>query len=148
MYVSSDGTRHDIGSADVNAYLHQIAGEEFTAKDFRTWAGTVLCALCLQAAEAASSETAAKRVVAAAIKEVSERLGNTPAVCRKCYVHPTVLGSYLDGSLHDGISRVVSEAAEPPPSDSATLTPEETAVLRFLRERLTSPAQETQKKAA
>ena len=99
QYTDDAGERHSIDSSDVNDYLHSLTGEHFTAKDFRTWAGTVLAALALQEFEAFGSETQARRNVTAAIKEVSRRLGNTPAICRKCYVHPAVLDHYLDGTL-------------------------------------------------
>ena len=86
-------------SGEVNDYLRQVTGEDFTAKDFRTWAGTVLAAWALQAFEAFDSEAAAKRNITAAIERVARQLGNTVAVCRRSYVHPAVLDAYLDGSL-------------------------------------------------
>src|SRR6202012_5947593 len=95
QYLDDDGTPHSLDSSDVNEYLRSITEQPFTAKDFRTWAGTVLASLALREFEAFGSETEAKRNVVAAIKSVSERLGNTPAVCRKCYVHPSVLECYL-----------------------------------------------------
>src|SRR6202012_588486 len=97
QYQDEDGGIHDINSDDVNAYLRAIAGDEYTAKDFRTWAGTVLAALALREFESFDSQTQAKKNVVRAIESVAERLGNTPTVCRKCYVHPAVLDSYLDG---------------------------------------------------
>ena len=103
QYVDDDGQRHTISSGDVNAYLRETAGEEFTAKDFRTWAGTVLAASAL-AGKAPESETDAKRNVVEAIRAVAARLGNTAAICRKCYVHPGVVESYLGGTL-DRIAR-------------------------------------------
>ncbi len=90
-YISSDGTVQEIDSGAVNDYLRELTGEDFTAKDFRTWAGTVLAALALQEFEAFDSQTQAKKNVVQAIERVAERLGNTPSVCRKCYVHPTYL---------------------------------------------------------
>jgi DNA topoisomerase-1 len=133
-----DGTPHDIDSADVNAYLQEITGEEFTAKDFRTWAGTVLAACALREFEAFDSQTQAKRNVVEAIEAVSKRLGNTKAVCRKCYVHPAVIGAYLDGTLLDTLrQRVENELAESLPD----LPPEEAAVLAFLQERLKREAE-------
>ena len=89
----------DIGSGDVNAYLKEITGEEFTSKDFRTWAGTVLAAELLRDFEQVDSESGAKKNVVAAIEQVAKQLGNTRAVCRKCYVHPAVIDAYLDGSM-------------------------------------------------
>jgi DNA topoisomerase-1 len=94
QYLDEDGRRHTIGSSDVNTYLQGLAGEEFTAKDFRTWAGTVLAARALEPVEGASAEA-----VSAAVRRVAEHLGNTPAICRKCYVHPAVIDAFLDGSL-------------------------------------------------
>jgi len=90
QYVNGDGTHHAIKSEDINEYLHRVAGKEFTAKDFRTWAGTVLAAMALQEFERFDSQTQAKRNVVAAIESVAKKLGNTKAVCRKCYIHPTV----------------------------------------------------------
>ena len=103
QYLDEAGERHHVTSDDVNSYLHEITGEEFTAKDFRTWAGTVMAAIALQAQEAFENKSQAKKNVKAAIAAVSKVLGNTPAVCRKCYVHPAVLETYLDGSLIEGL---------------------------------------------
>ena len=134
QYVGEDGLRHPIDSADVNAYLHEIAGEEFTAKDFRTWAGTVLASLALLDIEAFGTETQAKHNITQAIKAVSQRLGNTPAICRKCYVHPAVLESYLDGTLAEALSR--STARRTAADTLHVLHPEEEAVLGLLAGRL------------
>ena len=105
QYLDGDGQRQRIDSDDVNDYLREISGEGFTAKDFRTWAGTVLCSLALREFEVCLSEAEAKKNVVAAVKQVAARLGNTPAVCRKSYIHPAILDAYLDGSilqaLHD-----------------------------------------------
>src|SRR5207248_656332 len=121
---------HTVDSADVNEYLHEIAGEEFTAKDFRTWAGTVLAARALQEFQAFDSQTQAKHNVVAAIEAVARRLGNTKAVCRKCYVHPAVIDAYLDGTLLEALGgRVGRELTRELPA-------EEAAVLAFLQERL------------
>src|SRR5439155_12871200 len=99
QYVDEEGQRHSVESADVNEYLRAITGQDFTAKDFRTWAGTVLAAMALQEIGVFGTQAQAKKNVVQAIERVAERLGNTPAVCRKCYVHPAVLESYLDGTL-------------------------------------------------
>lgn len=99
QYLDENGERHAIESADVNAYLREISGGDFTAKDFRTWNGTVLAARFLRACPPSGSATAGKRQVSAAIKGVAAELGNTPAVCRKAYVHPVVVNAYLEGSL-------------------------------------------------
>jgi DNA topoisomerase-1 len=104
QYVDDAGERHSIASDDVNAYLRAIAGEDFTAKDFRTWAGTVLAARTLAALGRAESEVEAKRRIVRAVETVAGHLGNTPAVCRACYIHPAVLEAYQDGSLAAGLS--------------------------------------------
>ncbi len=99
QYLDENGERHSIESSDVNNYLREITGEDFTAKDFRTWAGTVLAAKALQEFECCDSKAQAKRNIVRAIESVAKRLGNTKAVCKKCYVHPALLHAYLDGSL-------------------------------------------------
>ena len=88
-----------MGSSDVNQYLKDITGQDYTSKDFRTWAGTVLAAELLRACEPCTSETDAKRNIVRAVESVAHRLGNTKAVSRKCYIHPAIFDSYLDGSL-------------------------------------------------
>jgi DNA topoisomerase-1 len=131
QYRDEAGAVRDVTSADVNAYLREIAGEAFTAKDFRTWTGTVLAAMALQEYEAFDGEAQAKRHIVRAIEAVAERLGNTPSVCRKCYVHPAVLEGYLDGDLVAALrQRAKAEAAR------GDLKPEEAAVLALLRRRL------------
>ena len=134
QYLDHDGQRHSIDSADVNAYLQEISGQPFTAKDFRTWAGTVLAAMALQEFESFDSEAVAKKNIVAAIERVSERLGNTPSVCRKCYVHPAILEAYVEGSMLDAL-RVKAEK-ELTSDHLAALQPEEAAVMGLLRERL------------
>jgi DNA topoisomerase-1 len=98
-YVDEGGESRAVESADVNAYIREIAGEEFTSKDFRTWAGTVLCAGALRALDPPRSVSAGRRNVASAIESVAAQLRNTKAVCRKCYVHPAVIDAYLAGRL-------------------------------------------------
>jgi DNA topoisomerase-1 len=133
QYVDEDGQRRSIDSGDVNDYLREIAGTDVTAKDFRTWAGTVLAALALKEFERFDTQAAAKRNVKRAIEQVSQRLGNTPTICRKCYVHPGVLDCYLDGSL----ALQVKEEAEAELREAAAgLRPEEAAVLGLLIGRL------------
>ncbi|NKE46163.1 DNA topoisomerase IB [Roseomonas frigidaquae] len=129
QYRDADGTLHDVTSADVNAYLREIAGQEITAKDFRTWAGTVLAALALQEYQRVDSQAAAKRNVRAAIERVAARLGNTPTICRKCYVHPTILETYLGGEL---ALEVAAEAKAELREGIDRLRPEEAAVLALL----------------
>jgi DNA topoisomerase-1 len=99
QYVGKNGRARAIDSADVNRYIREIAGEEFTAKDFRTWAGTVLAVRELCSAGAEQDEREGKKAVVAAVTTVAGHLGNRPATCRKYYVHPAVLDSYLDGTL-------------------------------------------------
>jgi DNA topoisomerase-1 len=100
QYKNENGEIISAGSADVNAYLKEvITGEEFTAKDFRTWIGTVLATIALKEFEAFETKTEAKHNIVCAIKTVAEQLGNTPSVCRKCYVHPAILDSYLNEKL-------------------------------------------------
>jgi DNA topoisomerase-1 len=99
QYQDSEGEVREVSSADVNAYLKEITGRDITAKDFRTWAGTVLAALALQECEAAATQATQKQNIKAAIARVAARLGNTPTICRKCYIHPEVLNAYVEGGL-------------------------------------------------
>jgi DNA topoisomerase-1 len=123
-----------VTSSDVNAYLKEVTGKDITAKDFRTWAGTVLAAMALNEVKSFDSAAQAKRNLRAAIENVAGRLSNTPTICRKCYVHPEVLTLYLDGNLLLEVkSAVESELRD----DLNHLKPEEAAVLALLRARLT-----------
>ena len=133
QYVDGDGVQHSVGSADVNDYLHAITGEDYTAKDFRTWSGTVLAALALQQCAAASSDAEAKKNIVQAIAQVAKRLGNTPAICRKCYVHPAVLEAYLDGAV---VAVLACADATPATAMPTGLHAHEAAVLALLRARL------------
>ncbi|QDV33408.1 DNA topoisomerase IB [Tautonia plasticadhaerens] len=133
QYLDQGGKVVDVGSADVNDYLREATGRDFTAKDFRTWAGTVLAAMALQECESCSSESEAKRNIVRAVGRVAERLGNTPTVCRKCYVHPAVIDAYLDGTMLDALRRRADRALS---DDLKHLRPEEAAVLALLRSRL------------
>lgn len=99
QYIGDDGARHPITSDDVNGYLKEAMGEDFTAKDFRTWAGTLLAAAILAAKPRGDSATACRQIVNACIADVASVLANTPAVCRKCYVHPAVVQAWQDGVL-------------------------------------------------
>jgi DNA topoisomerase-1 len=128
QYLDDEGKRQEIRSTDVNDYLREIAGEEFTAKDFRTWAGTVIAAIALQACERCESAAQVKRNIVRAFESVAERLGNTPTICRKCYVHPQILNAYLDGSLHSNQPR----AGNPKARSAVKLTLAEAAVLEIL----------------
>ena len=141
QYLDENGEQQSITSADVNAYLKEITGNEITAKDFRTWAGTVLAALALAEFEEFDSDAKAKKNIRAAIEKVSGRLGNTPTICRKCYVHPEVFASYLDGGLLLDIKEEIETELR---EDLSSLKPEEAAVLALLEQRL---SREVQKQA-
>jgi DNA topoisomerase I len=133
QYFDEAGKVRAVSSGDVNCYLREIAGQDVTAKDFRTWAGTVLAALALKELEIFETAAQAKRNVRTAIAQVSLRLGNTPTICRKCYIHPEVLSAYLEGELALEIkSEVESELI----GELARLQPEEAALLAMLRSRL------------
>ncbi len=140
QYINRSGEMRAVTSSDVNEYLREIAGEPVSAKDFRTWAGTVLAAIELGELEAFTSATAAKKNVRAAIVRVAARLGNTPTICRKCYVHPHVLDTYLEGEL---ATRMRRRGRAP-----AGLEPEEAAVLAFLKRRIVEKRKAPQAKKA
>ena len=139
QYVDAEANRHTIDSADVNDYLREISGEHFTAKDFRTWAGSVLCCDLLNEFEPASSIAQAKKNVVQAIARVASQLGNTPSVCRKCYVHPAVLETYMGRisaedakqALDQEIAQERKEIAE----HTADLRREEQALVNLLQQR-------------
>jgi DNA topoisomerase I len=135
-YVGEDGEPHVIESSDVNEHLRALAGEDFSAKDFRTWAGTVLAAYALSELEAVDSVTAAKKNIVAAVKRVSRRLGNTPAVCRKCYVHPAVFQAYFDGHL---VATLARRAEVVERGRGHRLSAEEEAVLGLIRRQAALP---------
>jgi DNA topoisomerase-1 len=143
QYVDAAGRRRRVDSDDVNAYLREITGRDFTAKDFRTWASTVLAARALEKSDTAPTKAAAKRTVVSAVTAVADRLGNTAAICRKSYVHPAVVEAYLDGSLAPGLEA-------PPPADpaAARLHRDERAVLAFLHARRTVEAAGVQEETA
>lgn len=136
-YFDENGELQSVESADVNAYLKEITGEDVSAKDFRTWAGTVLATFTLTGLERFETKKQATKNVTAAIKEVSQKLGNTPAVCRSSYVHPDVISCYLDGTLAE--LSVVREAVEASTLPKG-LRVEEVAVLSFLEARQTLQA--------
>jgi DNA topoisomerase-1 len=118
QYVDDAGETRTIESADVNAYLKEATGEAFTSKDFRTWAGTVLAIEALRAAEPPVSSAHANRNVVRAVEYVSSRLGNTKAVCRKCYIHPGVMERYLDGTFASIVRGRTDEGAVVPLVDA------------------------------
>jgi DNA topoisomerase I len=133
QYEDETGEVRNVNSQDVNDYLHEITGEEFTAKDFRTWAGTVLTAMALSAQGPVENKTQAKENIKVAIAAVAKILGNTPTVCRKCYVHPVVLESYLDGDMIEGLKQKTEETLSENLED---LRAEEAAVMSFIQEKL------------
>ncbi|MCQ8241409.1 DNA topoisomerase IB [Rhizosaccharibacter radicis] len=134
QYLDEQGERHDVTSQDVNDYLHEITGEDITAKDFRTWAATNLAALALQEFEQFDSEAHARKNVLRVIEQVAKTLGNTPAICRKCYIHPAVFDGYLDGSLVEALRKRAEETLDA--GQQAGLTAEEVSVVGFLAHRL------------
>ena len=140
QYIDENGTSRSIDASDVNAYLKETTGEEFTAKDFRTWAGTVLAARALQEFEAFDSQAQAKRNIVQAIESVAKRLGNTKAVCRKCYIHPAVITQYMDGALLETLNRRVKKEFT---KSLHRLSAEEAAVLTLLQQRLKREAEGT-----
>lgn len=129
QYIDDEGKPRTVDAADVNEYLREITGQPFTAKDFRTWAGSVLACSFLSEFEAFASETQAKKNVVQAIKSVAERLGNTPAVCRKCYVHPAIVERYMGGEMMRAVEQEVEEEIERAPH---ALRREEMELLRLL----------------
>jgi DNA topoisomerase I len=133
QYIDEEGRRRTIASNDVNEYLRDITREDFTAKDFRTWAGTLLAAMALGELAQAGSQVQAQRNVVHAIEAVAKKLGNTRAVCRKSYIHPAVVDAYLDGSLADTLKQpVVCQTDEA----RGKLRREEAAVIAILAQRL------------
>ncbi len=128
QYVDESGETRDVTSSDVNAYLREISGRDITAKDFRTWQGTVLAALALREFQKSDNQAGAKKNIREAIQRVAARLGNTPAICRKCYIHPEILTAYIGGSLFLEVAELRD--------DLPGLKPEEAAVLTLLQARL------------
>jgi DNA topoisomerase-1 len=133
QYQDENGEVREVTSADVNAYLKEITGSDITAKDFRTWAGTVMAALALREFEAFDTQAAQKKNLKAAIERVASRLGNTPTICRKCYIHPEVLNAYIEGNL---VLEVKARVEEELRENLERLKPEEAAVLAMLEARL------------
>lgn len=127
QYLGEDGERHEVTSGDINRYLREISGADITSKDFRTWSGTVLAAVGFREIGKAETAAGANRNVRTVVEAVSAVLGNTPAVCRKCHIHPEIVDSYLAGTLRLRIM---------PEGDAGGLSAEEQAVLRFLKRRL------------
>src|SRR5213595_3946912 len=124
QYVSDEGEARDITSQDVNDYLREITNENFTAKDFRTWGGTVLATIALNAQGEFETKKQAKANVKTAICAVAELLGNTAAICRKCYVHPAIIEAYRNEVQIPGLAKAVQ------PPEKVNLHAVETAVLK------------------
>jgi DNA topoisomerase-1 len=133
QYLDADGEPHDVASEDVNDYLREISGADITAKDFRTWAGTVLAYRALRALAPGTDERAARHNVVEAVKLTAGRLGNTPAVARRSYVHPAILEAYLDGAIGGALLEAAEEQVEPP---SVPDPAEEAEVVKLLRQRM------------
>jgi DNA topoisomerase-1 len=138
QYLDGAGDHRDVTSTDVNAYLKEITGKDFTAKDFRTWAATVLAAMALNEFKTFDSAAEAKRNLRAAIEKVAAKLGNTPTICRKCYIHPQVLSCYLGGNL---VLELKARAENELRNAVQGLKPEEAAVLALLRSRRAEEAE-------
>lgn len=133
QYLDAHREHQTLDSGDVNAYLREISGQDFTAKDFRTWAGTVLAVQALAAIGPFSTQAQARRNVSQAIKQVAQQLGNTPAICRKSYVYPAVIETYLKGALLSALEQV----ADLPPQDG--LRPEEAQVMAWMQQQAKTP---------
>lgn len=129
QWIDDEGQRHDITSGDVNDYLRETSAADFTAKDFRTWAGTVLALGALQKLKEFQTQKQAKRNLKQAVEAVAEKLGNTPTVCRKCYIHPFVLDGYVNKKLSAMQNGAVSNSVVP----QSSLRADEQALLKFLR---------------
>jgi DNA topoisomerase-1 len=142
QYVDEEGSGRTIDSSDVNEYLREISGDNFSAKDYRTWAGTVLAAMALQELESFESATEAKRNLVQAVESVARQLGNTAAICRKCYIHPDVIARYLEGGLTEALQRRMEKKL----IEAEGLRPEEAAVLGLLRQRLQQEAKKDGKR--
>jgi DNA topoisomerase I len=132
-YLDDAGEPRTVDSGDVNEYIKAITQQDFSAKDFRTWAGTVLAALALAEFKKYDSQAEAKRNVVAAIETVAKQLGNTPAICRKCYVHPEILSAYMSGDLAKMIDGKIAQKFK---QQYSKLSADEIMVLAFLRKRL------------
>ncbi len=131
-YVDPRGRIRGIGSGDVNEYLRRISGQDISAKDFRTWAGTFLAAKELQQVAKSESNARTKRQIKQAVEQVATVLGNTTTVCRKCYIHPEIIAAFLDHSLNKALLR---HARRKTNGDLAGLTADESAVLALLEQR-------------
>jgi DNA topoisomerase-1 len=129
QYIDPAGDRRTVTSDDVNQYLREVSGEDYTAKDFRTWGATVLAASALRELVGFESDTEARHNVVAAIDSVARRLGHTRAVCRHSYVHPAVIDTYMEGSLESVLSLVDGRTHR-------NLKAEEAAVIALLKQNV------------
>ncbi len=132
-YMDEEGNPHPVTSTEVNTYLQEITQDNFTAKDFRTWAGTVLAAFTLQEFQHFASETEAKKNIVQAIEKVAKKLGNTPSICRKCYIHPEIFHAYMDKTLLKIIEKRIEHEIT---HDLEELSHAEAVVHSFLEQRL------------
>jgi len=138
QYLDAEGNRHTVDSSDVNEYLREASGEEITAKDFRTWAGTQLAAMALSQFAGLAEAPSGKTAIVRAVEQVAKHLGNTAAVCRKCYIHPAIFDGYLDGSL---VKMLAARTRAYLKRNIDGMSVEEAAVAAFLRLRLEKLAQ-------
>ncbi len=140
QYVDEAGEQQKVRSEDVNAYLREISGEDFTAKDFRTWGGTVLMLAALLDIGSCESDKEASRAVVQAVKDVAASLGNRPAICRKFYIHPIVIETFVQGELIDALAGAVEDSEDASDEPSNGLRKLEGQVLALLRGRASAPA--------
>src|SRR6266576_64440 len=145
QYMDAEGQRHTVGSAEVNEYLREITGEEITAKDFRTWAGTQLAAEALRQFEGVGSENKRKKAIVRAVEKVARHLGNTPTICRRCYIHPAVLEGYFEGTM---LQTLADNTRKYLAANIEGMSAEEAAVAAFLRFRLDKLAEQDRTKSA
>ncbi|TMJ61934.1 MAG: DNA topoisomerase IB [Alphaproteobacteria bacterium] len=139
QYLDDERNQHAVGSEEVNAYLREITGEEITAKDFRTWAGTHLAAAALRGFRQLDTESKRKKAIVRAVEKVARHLGNTPAVCRRCYIHPAILDGYVDGTLLEAMAAKTEAYLK---ENIAHMSAEEAAVTAFLRLHLAGEIEE------
>ncbi len=142
--LDEDGESHDVASDDVNDYLREISGIDITAKDFRTWAGTVLAYRALRALSPGTDDRSSRKKVVEAVRFTSDRLGNTPAVARRSYVHPAILEAYMDGSIGGALLEAAEDQADPP---SVSDEREERRVVALLQKRVADERKTRRKKA-
>ncbi len=143
QWIGDDAEPHDVASDDVNDYLREISGIDITAKDFRTWAGTVLAYRALRALAPGSDDRSSRANVVEAVRFTSDRLGNTPAVARRSYVHPAILEAYMEGSIGGALLEAADDQTVPP---SAPDPREERQVVALLRARI-ADEQKSRKRA-